>query len=189
MTQESSSSDCVNACGGADPATTLDLLTVRHRAVLDLLLAGFETHKEIGLELGISPSTVRQRLDGAAAKLRTRGRGATKREYDRLLRSCAFSVCQSEHIPTSPIPPQQQTRDWGASPTLQLNDSIPFDRIAPWASVEQPTGLEAFVEKLNAVPAATIIVAQAVMLTILAVTVLTAMGTFSEYDFLRFVTQ
>ena len=57
------------------------------------------------------------------------------------------------------------------------------------ASVEQPTGLEAFVEKLNAVPAATIIVAQAVMLTILAVTVLTAMGTFSEYDFLRFVTQ
>ena len=67
---------------------------------------------------------------------------------------------------------------------------MPFNRIAPWANrVERPTSLEAFVEKLNAVPAVTIIVAQAVLLTILAVAVLAAMGTFSEYDFLRFVTQ
>lgn len=190
MIQSSASINGVKERVGADAARALDLLTVRHREVLDLLLAGYDTNKQIALELRISPSTVRQRLDGAAAKLRTSGRGATRREYERLLNACAFPVYPPEHIPNSPLPPQHPARDWGASPTLQLNEAMPYDRLAPWASgVGQPTGLEAFVEKLNAVPAATIIVAQAVLLTILAVAVLAAMGTFSEYDFLRFVTQ
>lgn len=190
MIQTDDSIECENQRGGASPATALDSLTFRHREVLDLLLAGFETNKQIGIELRLAPSTVRQRLDGAAAKLGTRGRSATKREYERLLKACAFSVCQSEHIPNSPIPPQQPARDWGASPTLQFNEAMPYDRVAPWANgVGQPTGLEAFVEKLTALPTATIIVAQAVLLTILAVTVLATMGTFYEYDLLRFVTK
>ena len=187
--QLNTSSDCFVArpADGADGA--LESLTPKQCEVLDLLLAGFETNKQIGQKLGISPSTVKQRLDGAANKLRTSGRSATKREYERLRKACAFSVCPSQYIPISPVPPQQPSRDWGASSTLQLDDAMPFERIAPWASVARPTGLEAFVEKLNGLPAVTIIVAQAVLLMILAVAVLAAMGTFLEYDILRFVTK
>lgn len=169
--------------------TPFDSLTSKHRDVLDLLVESFETNKEIAQRLGIAPSTVKQRLDAAARKLGTKGRYATKLEYERRYRAYVPMVCPPEHIPISPLPPQQPPRDWGASPTLQLNDAMPFDRFAPWASIERPTGPEAFVEKLNALPKLTIIVTQAVLLTILLVVVLTAMGTFLQFDLLRFVTQ
>ena len=97
-------------------------------------------------------------------------------------------VCPPEYIPISPLTPQQPPRDWGASPTLQLDDAMRFDRIAPWASVERPAGLEAFVDKLNGKSATSVIMIQAVLLTILSVAVLAAMGTFLEFDLLRFVT-
>lgn len=168
--------------------TAFDSLTPKHREVLDLLVETFETNKEIAQKLGIAPSTVKQRLDSAARKLRTSGRYATKQEYERLRRACVPMVCPPEHIPISPLPPQQPPRDWGASPTLQLNDAMPFDRVAPWASVERPTGLEAFVDKLNSKSATSLIMMQAVLLMVLAVAVLAAMGTFMQFDLLRFVT-
>ena len=168
--------------------TAFDSLTPKHREVLDLLVETFETNKEIAQKLGIAPSTVKQRLDSAARKLRTSGRYATKQEYERLRRACVPMVCPPEHIPISPLPPQQPPRDWGASPTLQLNDAMPFDRVAPWASVERPTGLEAFVDKLNSKSATSLIMMQAVLLIVLAVAVLAAMGTFMQFDLLRFVT-
>lgn len=168
--------------------TAFDSLTPKHREVLDLLVETFETNKEIAQKLGIAPSTVKQRLDSAARKLRTSGRYATKQEYERLRRACVPMVCPPEHIPISPLPPQQPPRDWGASRTLQLNDAMPFDRVAPWASVERPTGLEAFVDKLNSKSATSLIMMQAVLLMVLAVAVLAAMGTFMQFDLLRFVT-
>ena len=187
---KSASSDFFHDRPQSGDERILDSLSAGQCEVLDLLLAGYETNKQIAQMLKIAPSTVAQRLALASNKLRTSGRSATKREYERLRKACAFPVYSPQHIPISAVPPQQPPRDWGATPTLQLNDAMPFNRIAPWANrVERPTSLEAFVEKLNAVPAVTIIVAQAVLLTILAVAVLAAMGTFSEYDFLRFVTQ
>ena len=167
----------------------LDSLSPGQRDVLEVLTNRFETNKEIAQKLGIAPSTVKQRLDAAARKLGTRGRYATKLEYERVRGAYVPMVYPPEHLPILPLPPQQPPRDWGASPTLHLDDAMPFDRIAPWASVEQPTGLEAFVEKLNALPKVTILVTQAVLLSILSVGGLTAMGTFQQFVLLRFVTQ
>ena len=156
--------------------------------VLDLLLAGYETNKEIAHELGIAPSTVAQRIVGAANKLRTNGRGATKREYGRLRQACAFPVYPPQHIPISEDIPQQPLWDWSAPSALNLHDAMRIDRFAPWADrVERPTGLEALIEKLNAASATTIIMGQAVLLIILAIAVLATMGIFFEFDFLRFV--
>ena len=167
----------------------LDSLAEGQRQVLDLFVAGFGTFKEIALELEIAPSTAKQRFNAAAAKLHTVGRGATIREYQRLLRACVFSVCPPEHIAISPDYPHQPPRDWGATPTLRANDAMPLG-IAPWANgVERTSGLEAFVEKLNGRSTASIIVVQAIALTILAILVVTMMGTFWEFDILRFVTR
>ena len=168
--------------------TGFDSLTSKHHEVLELLVESYETNKQIAQRLGISPSTVKQRLDYAARKLGTTGRYATKIQYERLRQACVPMVCPPEHIPISPLTPQQPPRDWGASPTLQLDDAIPFDRIAPWASVERSTGLEAFVDKLNGKSATSVIMIQAVLLMFLSVAVLAAMGTFLEFDLLRFVT-
>lgn len=167
----------------------LDSLSSGQCEVLDLLLAGYETNKQIAAELRIAPSTVAQRVGGAAHKLRTNGRSATKREYERLRRAYAFPVYPSQHIPISTNQPQQPDRDWSASSTLNLHDAVPFDRIAPWAGrVERPTSLEACIDKLNAASRSTIIVVQAVFVIILAIAVLAALGIFREFDFLRFVT-
>ena len=166
----------------------LDSLSVGQCEVLDLLLAGYETNKEIAHELGIAPSTVAQRVVGAANKLRTNGRGATKREYGRLRQACAFPVYSPQHLPISQDNPQQRLWDWSAPSALNLNDAMRIDRFAPWADrVERPTGLEALIENLNAASATTIIVGQAVLLIILAIAVLATMGIFFEFDFLRFV--
>ena len=190
MIQQVDLVDGVQERRNGGPVTALDSLTPRQCAVLDLLLAGFETNKQIAQEIGISPSTVKQRLDGAANKLRTVGRSATKREYERLRKECAFLACPSQHIPNMPFPPSQPIWDWEASPTFQLSDATPFDRVAPWAErVERSTGLEAFVEKLNGKSAITVIVFQAVGLVAVAVLVLTMMGTFYNFDFMRFVTR
>ena len=166
----------------------LDSLSAGQCEVLDLLLAGYETNKEIAHELGIAPSTVAQRIVGAANKLRTNGRGATKREYGRLRQACAFPVYPPQHIPISEDNPQQPLWDWSAPSALNLHDAMRIDRFAPWADrVERPTGLEALIEKLNAASATTIIMGQAVLLIILAIAVLATMGIFFEFDFLRFV--
>ena len=189
MILKSASCDAFHDRNHSGTERILDTLSAGQCAVLDLLLAGYETNKQIAQKLGIAPSTVAQRLALASNKLRTSGRSATKREYERLRRACAFPVYSPQHIPISAVPPQQPPRDWGATPTLQLNDAMPFNRIAPWANrVERPNGLEAFIDKLNAAPAVTIILAQAVLLSLLAIAVLAVLGVFFEFDFLRFVT-
>lgn len=167
----------------------LETLTEGQCEVLDLLLAGYETNKEIAFKLDISPSTVAQRIGLAGVKLRTKGRGQTKREYERLRRECAFPVYQSQHIPICEVDRQHPPQVRKAPASLLLSDAVSINRIAPWADrFAAPTGLEAFVEKLNALSVSTIIVCQAVLLTILAITMLAILGIFFEFDFLRFVT-
>lgn len=189
MTLKIASSDVFDDRNRSGASRILNSLSAGQCEVLDLLLAGYETNKQIAQKLEIAPSTVAQRLSLASNKLRTSGRSATKREYEQLRRACAFPVYSPQHIPISAVPPQQPPRDWGAAPTLQLNDAMPFNRIAPWANVvERSTGLEAFIDKLNAAPAFTIILAQAVLISLLAISVLAVLGVFFELDFLRFVT-
>lgn len=171
------------------PQGILDSLSNGQCEVLNLLLAGYETNKEIASRLNIAPSTVAQRIGLAAVKLRTTGRGQTKREYERLRKACAFPAYPSQHIPISAENSQQPLWEWPAASTLTLRDAMPLDRNAPWASkAAAPVILEAFVDKLNAASALTVIVGQAVLLGLLAIVVLAILGTFFEFDILRFAT-
>lgn len=189
MTLTDAFADAAMESDSTDAQGILNSLSEGQCEVLDCLLGGYETNKEVALKLNISPSTVAQRIGLAAIKLRTRGRSATKREYERLRRVCAFSVYSSQHIPISAGQPQQPPRAWSEPSPLTLHDAVRFERHAPWADrVENPTILEAFVEKLNATSASTIIVGQAVLISILAVVMLAILGMFYEFDFLRFVT-
>ena len=66
-------------------------LTPREKQVVALVCLGY-TNREVGEKLGISPSTVKTHLRGAATKFGVRGRG----EIQRLLRNWDFREWDKE---------------------------------------------------------------------------------------------
>lgn len=76
---------------------TLDDLTEKQRAVLDLLLQ-HKTSKEISRQLGISPHTVDQRILLARAKLNVATRADVANEYRRLLSLYGQPIYPSPHL-------------------------------------------------------------------------------------------
>ena len=73
--------------GEADSCELLNLLTVKQRAALDLLVQ-HKTSKEISRVLGISPHTVDQRIDAAKRTLGTSTRGELAQRYLHLCEVC-----------------------------------------------------------------------------------------------------
>lgn len=111
----------------ADQATASALLasiTDRQRAVLDLVVQHW-TSKEIARELGISPSTVDQRINAVRAKLGARDRAETARIYAELNGICGRTLYGPAVVAdAAPIAlPIQQ--DGVAEPVIMFRQSGP----------------------------------------------------------------
>lgn len=100
----------------------LDSITVRQRAVLDLVLE-HRTSKEIARELDIAPNTVDQRLNAVRDKLNARDRSETARIYGHLLSICGESTYGSSVLASHSALPLSQSQEAEISPVFMLNDA------------------------------------------------------------------
>ena len=103
----------------ADPQSTFDRLTEKHRAVMDLVCNDFE-HKEIARRLGISPRTVEQRMAAVREILGTAGRGSTVRAYRQLQRMCGQATYGSPPLDSESFQHLTPLSDAGLGPVFTL---------------------------------------------------------------------
>ena len=96
--------DRIGREGLADP-----LLTDKQIAVLDLLVQ-HRTSKEIARELGISPHTVEQRLNGAKHKLGVTRRGDLANAWLRAKALCEKPVYEEIRITPNALPLSEQAQ-------------------------------------------------------------------------------
>lgn len=92
-----------------EAAALLGSLTAKQRAVLDLLIQ-HKTSKEIGIDLGISPHTVEQRIRFAKQKLGMERRSDLATTYRDLLTICDEIVYEELSVASS----SQTVQDKGA---------------------------------------------------------------------------
>ena len=94
----------------SEVTNTLDGLTEKQRAVLDLLLQ-HKTSKEISRLLGISPHTVDQRILLARAKLNVANRADVANEYRRLLSLYEQTIYPSSYLAAPGFDTDRQPRE------------------------------------------------------------------------------
>ena len=117
---------------GSAGGVRLDLLTIKQREVLDLLIQ-HKTSKEISRALGISPYTVDQRINLARAKLSLANRNEVAHVYRQLVSTYQQTVYEPSYVAQAPFSADSQQRDDTEvempSPVLQLANAAPA--IAP----------------------------------------------------------
>lgn len=106
----------------AAASARLALITERQRAVLDLVVQ-YWTSKEIARELGISPSTVDQRINAVRDKLGARDRAETARFYAALNSICGRIIYGPPVIASPVVPPVSTAQDDGIDHVFTLSDS------------------------------------------------------------------
>lgn len=118
----------------SDARSRLDSLTPKQRHVLDAI-SDHKSSKEIARELGISPSTVEQRLNAVRVKLGTRDRGETVRAYRELVSTCEkfpYQFSQVAERTESVDQPAWEHRQ--TSSRFELRDSGIIAMPAPWVA-------------------------------------------------------
>lgn len=99
----------------------LDLITVRQREVLDLVVQHW-TSKQIARELGISPNTVDQRVNAVRDKLGARDRAETVRIYLLLSNICGRTIYGPATVARPEFLGQSTVQEDDANPVFMLND-------------------------------------------------------------------
>lgn len=100
----------------------LNQITPKQHAVMERVLA-LQTSKEIARSLGISPSTVDQRIAAVRDKLGAHDRAAAARAYSTLARLCEETTYGFSRIDTSPPKLEEQLQELPEQPHFELHDS------------------------------------------------------------------
>lgn len=154
----------------------LDRLTPAQTDVLDRVLL-HKTSKEIARELGIAPNTVDQRIKAAWAKLGTGDRAATARKYALIKSVCGQSTYGSSGVDTSLLEDHELFRDIPAEATFVIEDSMQrFHEVAE----PKPAILEALDDRFGRLGRVAAILACAVFMATLVLTVTTIAVTLSN---------
>jgi len=128
-----------------EPREAIESLTGKQREVMDLLLH-HNTTKQIARELGISPSTVDQRIMAVREKWGTIDRNETARLYGHFLEICGKSPCGFSQVEPFPPARPQDYGDLPRSPQFEIADVSPPGRLnSPWFEPDRSRwALEAF---------------------------------------------
>jgi len=165
-----------------DPHQAIAGLTVKQSEVMDLLLL-HNTTKQIARHLGISPSTVDQRIMAVRDKWGTIDRNETARLYGHFLEMCGKSPCGFSQV--EPLPPAQP-EDYGdlpRSPEFEIADVSLLGRLnTHWYEPDRSRwALEAFDARFGKKGRVALIIALAFAL---AATLLLSLSIASAIDHL-----
>lgn len=153
-----------------DPLEAIENLTNKQIEVLELL-AQHNTTKQIARRLGISPSTVDQRILGVRDKWGTIDRNETARLYAHFLEMCGKSPCGFSEVELTRRDVHEPSRELPRSPIFEVTD---VRASGPWFETEtREWVLEAFDARFGKFGR---LVAIVVLAMIIAVTVVASLA-------------
>ena len=150
-----------------DPQEVIESLTEKQTEVLELLVQ-HNTTKQIARQLGISPSTVDQRILAVRDKWGTIDRNETARYYAHFLEMCGKSPCGFSQVELASRGEHEPHRELPRSPIFEVAD---VHASGPWFETEtRGWVLEAFDARFGKFGriVAIVVLAMAIAVTVVA---------------------
>lgn len=136
---EGAATHMANAETSREPIDREEWLTVKQKAVLDLLLE-HKSSKEIARTLGISPFTVDQRIASARKKFDAATRAELARAYAKRRSIYEDPVYEASYVAPVEADMHLELQALPADPVISLADVATFEVPAPWQA--KPNSLE-----------------------------------------------
>ncbi|WP_144096745.1 LuxR C-terminal-related transcriptional regulator [Croceicoccus sediminis] len=148
-----------------EDARIFDSITAKQHQVMERVL-DLKTSKEIARDLGISPSTVDQRINAVRDKLNASDRASAARAYANAKAIWEKTTCGSSHVAIAPDSKPIELTDLPTSSEFELRDAAAWR----WGETEErPLVLKAVDERFGKLGRVALIMTLAVGLAILLV--------------------